>query len=100
MCDVSCKKGSEQGHQAKQNWIIAPKLGILIPTEAQKESMKDNRTAQIHQENAEKFYRQAQVQAEKNGDSELSGQLILQALKQERLFSNLGPQIVDFIKKG
>ena len=62
--------------------------------------MKDKQTAQIHQNNAEKFYRQAQVQAEKNGDSELSGQLILQALKQERLLSNLGPQVVDFIKKG
>ncbi|WP_413442606.1 hypothetical protein [Synechococcus sp. MIT S1220] len=62
--------------------------------------MKDKQTAQIHQDNAEKFYRQAQVQAEKNGDSELSGQLILQALKQERLLSNLGPQVVDFIKKG
>ena len=63
-------------------------------------SMNDEQTAQSHQQNADRFYRQAQVQAEKNGDSELSGQLILKALSQERLLKLAGPQVIQIISKG
>ena len=63
-------------------------------------SMNDKRTGQSLQQNADRFYRQAQVQAEKNGDSELSGQLILKALNQERLLKLAGPQVIQIISKG
>ena len=63
-------------------------------------AMNDKRTGQSHQQNADRFYRQAQVQAEKNGDSELSGQLILKALNQERLLKLAGPQVIQIISKG
>ena len=63
-------------------------------------SMNDKPITQPHQQNADRFYRQAQVQAEKNGDSELSAQLILKALRQERLLKLAGPQVIQIISKG
>ena len=52
-----------------------------------------------HLEAASKYYAQAQVQAEKNGDTNLAGLLILKALREERLAKNTGPQVMQVIKK-
>ena len=61
--------------------------------------MTYEQTSADHLKKAEEYNMQAKAQAEKNNDCNLAGQLILKALREERLAKSTGPQVMEVIKK-
>ena len=61
--------------------------------------MTYEQTSADHLKKATEYYAQAIAQAEKNSDCDLAGQLILKALREERLAKSTGPQVMEVIKK-